>query len=45
METWKREGDGDVGKMEEDWCDSEVVIETRAGGEREAAETDGGFGF
>lgn len=45
METWKREGAGDVGKREEDACDSEAVLETRAAGERMAAETDRAFGF
>lgn len=45
METWKREGAGDVGKREEDWCDSEAALEARVAGERMAAETDRAFGF
>lgn len=35
METWKGEGAGDGGKREEDWCDSEAVLEVRAAGARE----------
>lgn len=45
VETWKREGAGDVGQREEDWCDSEAALEVRAAGERTAAEMDRAFWF